>query len=81
MEIKNGGISENKIDKYIYQIICQNGTFEIGIFCRILDTSNHELAIALMTNRNVNITNKSNTNINGYAPDKYNVDMESHDDI
>ena len=57
MEIKNGGISENEIDKYIYQIICQNGTFEIGIFCRILDTSNHELAIALMTNRNVNITN------------------------
>ena len=55
MENKNGNISENEINKYIYHIKCQNESFGMGIFCRILDANNHELAIVLMTNRYVNI--------------------------
>ena len=54
----NGDISGKEINKYIYKVICQNGNFAMGIFCRILDDSNKELAIALITTNYANIINK-----------------------
>ena len=55
----NRDIFGNEINKYLYKIICQNGNFAMGIFCRILDELNRELAITLITSKNANITNKN----------------------
>jgi len=54
METKNGDLSINEINKYIYNIICQNNLVK-GIFCRIANINNSELALALITSKNVNI--------------------------
>ena len=59
MNIQTIDNSENDISRYVYQVVCQNKSKgnRIGIFCRILDQNNNEIAIVLITSKNIQIKN------------------------